>query len=110
MEVCAPPPCCAAAGNALSQAAAIAKSQANEHQGAIDLYLQAYAIVPLPVLLSNIGAEYQLITKPVEALKYFCKYLEADRYPFHSPSEPRVLCKIRPERILHMAPEDAVLQ
>ncbi len=57
---------------------AIAKSQAGDHPGSIDLYLQAYAIVPLPVLLSNIGAEFQQSSKPVEALKYFCKYLEAD--------------------------------
>ncbi|MDQ3364834.1 MAG: hypothetical protein M3680_05340 [Myxococcota bacterium] len=57
---------------------AIAKSQASEHQAAIDLYLEAYAIVPLAVLLSNVGAEYQKLKKPVEALKYFCMYLEKD--------------------------------
>jgi len=57
---------------------AIAKSQAGDHQAAIDLYLQAYAIVPLAVLLSNVGAEYQKLAKPVEALKYFCMYLEKD--------------------------------
>ncbi len=57
---------------------AIAKSQAGDHAGAIELYQKAYAISPLPTLLSNIGAEYQLATKPVEALKYFCMYLEKD--------------------------------
>jgi tetratricopeptide (TPR) repeat protein len=57
---------------------AIAKSQAGDHEAAADLYLDAYAIVPQPLLLSNIGSEYQQMKKPVEALKYFCKYLEAD--------------------------------
>jgi tetratricopeptide (TPR) repeat protein len=57
---------------------AIAKSQANDHLGAIDLYLDAYRLVPLAQLLSNIGTEYQSAQKPVEALKYFCKYLDAE--------------------------------
>ena len=47
-------------------------------RAAIELYLKAYAIVPLPTLLSNVGTEYQQIDKPVEALKYFCMYLEKD--------------------------------
>ena len=57
---------------------AIAKSQAGDHGGAIDLYLQAYQIAPLPILLSNIGSEFQQQGKPVEALKYFCWYLKDD--------------------------------
>ncbi len=57
---------------------AIAKSQANDHAAAIELYEKAYATIALPTLLSNIGAEYQLATKPVEALKYFCVYLDKD--------------------------------
>lgn len=57
---------------------AIAKSQAGDHENAIELYLEAYAIVPLPVLLSNVGAEYQKLGKPVESLKYFCMYLDKD--------------------------------
>ena len=58
---------------------AIAKSQQGDHQTAIELYLQAYALIPQPLLLSNIGSEYQAVPgKQVEALKYFCKYLEAD--------------------------------
>jgi len=57
---------------------AIAKSQAGEHDVAVDLYLEAYAIIPQPVLLSNVGSEYQQMKKPYEALKYFCKYIEAD--------------------------------
>ena len=57
---------------------AIAKSQAGDHETAVDLYLEAYAIIPQPLLLSNVGSEYQQMKKPVEALKYFCKYIEAD--------------------------------
>jgi hypothetical protein len=57
---------------------AIANSQAGEHDSAIELYLQAYAMIPTPILLSNIGSEYQSENKPTEALKYFCRYLEAE--------------------------------
>jgi tetratricopeptide (TPR) repeat protein len=57
---------------------AIAKSQAGDHTLAIDLYQQAYTIIPQPLLLSNIGAEYQQAQKPADAVKYFCKYLEVD--------------------------------
>jgi len=64
------------ASNLVKQA--IAKSQAGDHSTAIELYLQAYALIPQPLLLSNIGSEYQQENKAVEALKYFCKYLEAD--------------------------------
>jgi tetratricopeptide (TPR) repeat protein len=64
------------AGDLVKQA--IAKSQAKDHEGAIDLYLKAFAIVPVPSLLSNIGTEYQSAQKPVEALKYFCLYLEKE--------------------------------
>jgi hypothetical protein len=65
------------AGDLVKQA--IAKSQAGEHQAAIDLYNEAYKIIPQPLLLSNIGSEYQQMDhKEVEALGYFCKYLAAD--------------------------------
>jgi hypothetical protein len=64
------------AGDLVKQA--IAKSQEKDHLAAIDLYLKAYAVVPLPTLLSNVGTEYQQASKPVEALKYFCLYLEKD--------------------------------
>jgi tetratricopeptide (TPR) repeat protein len=57
---------------------AIAKSQAGEHEVAAQLYLDAYKIIPQPLLLSNIGSEYQQMDKPVEALSYFCKYIAAD--------------------------------
>lgn len=57
---------------------AITKSQAGDHDAAIELYLQSYALIPTPILLSNIGSEYQAASKPVDALRYFCKYLDAD--------------------------------
>jgi hypothetical protein len=57
---------------------AIAKSQAGDHESAIDLYGQAYILVPTPILLSNIASEYQSSNKPVQALKYFCDYLKAE--------------------------------
>lgn len=64
------------AGELVKQA--IAKSQDRDHLAAISLYLEAYAVVPLPTLLSNVGTEYQQVQKPIEALKYFCMYLEKD--------------------------------
>jgi len=61
---------------------AIAKGQAGDHQTAIDLYDQAYKLIPDPPygppLLTNIGNEYLALDKPVEALKFFCKYLDTD--------------------------------
>ena len=61
---------------------AIAKSQAGDHQAAIDLYNQAYSLIPDPPygppLLPNIGTEFLALDKPVEALKFFCKYIEAE--------------------------------
>src|SRR5678816_4328469 len=57
---------------------AIAKSDAGDHQGAIDLYLEAYKLAPLHTLLSNVGTEYQRAGKNVEALRYFCMYLDKD--------------------------------
>src|ERR1700691_1762567 len=58
---------------------AIARSQSGDHIVAIELYNQAYNIIPTPILLSNIGSEYQQMTgKSAEAVKYFCKNLEAD--------------------------------
>jgi hypothetical protein len=54
---------------------AIAKSQSGDHALAIELYQQAYNVAPNAVLLSNIGAEYELAQKPSDAVSYFCKYL-----------------------------------
>ncbi len=57
---------------------AIAKSQAGDHEAAIELYQQAHMIIPQPLLLSNIGSEYKTQGKKVEAIKYFCMYLKED--------------------------------
>ena len=57
---------------------AIARSQAGDHNAAIELYLQAFTIVPNSILLSNIGAEYQQSDRPQQALRYFCMYLEKE--------------------------------
>src|SRR5580692_8157457 len=54
------------------------RSKAGDHKGAIDLYLQAYNIAPNAILLSNVASEYEKLNDPNDALKYFCKYLEAD--------------------------------
>ena len=64
------------AGELVKQA--IAKSQAGDHAAAIELYQQAYMLVPQPLLLSNIGSEYQKSGKAVEAIKNFCKYIADD--------------------------------
>ena len=64
------------AGDLVKQA--IAKSQAGDHVAAIDLYLQAYQLVPMAALLSNVGSEYQQAGKPIDAIKYFCRYLDED--------------------------------
>ncbi|MEO8840280.1 MAG: hypothetical protein ABI591_08935 [Kofleriaceae bacterium] len=57
---------------------AIAKSQGGDHTLAIELYQQAYNVIPTPILLSNIGSEYQQAQKPSDAVTYFCKYLTAE--------------------------------
>jgi hypothetical protein len=64
---------------------AIARSQAGDHLAAIEIYNQAYTIVPNSLLLSNIGAEFQQSGMPKEALKYFCMYLEKDPSGTNAP-------------------------
>ncbi|HTL32828.1 MAG TPA: hypothetical protein VL326_06880 [Kofleriaceae bacterium] len=65
------------AGELVKQA--IAKSQAGDHQAAVDLYQEAYKLIPQPLLLSNIGSEYQQMDhKEVESLGWFCKYLASE--------------------------------
>ncbi|MGI0101150.1 MAG: PPOX class F420-dependent oxidoreductase [Nitrosotalea sp.] len=33
------------------------------------------------------------------------KYLDVDKYPLRSPSEKRIILKVKPEKIFHMAPK-----
>jgi hypothetical protein len=55
---------------------AIARAEAGDHDGAIELYRQAYNIVPDPALLTNIGAQLAQNGKAEEALHFFCMYIE----------------------------------
>ena len=57
---------------------ATAKSDKGEYDEAAALYLEAYKVYPLAPMLSNAAAQYQKARKPVEALRYFCLYLEKD--------------------------------
>jgi len=57
---------------------AIARSGAGDHAAALELYKQAYTVIPNVVLLSNIGSELEQVGKLEEALHYFCTYLEQD--------------------------------
>lgn len=57
---------------------AIDKNGQGKYLEAVELYLQAYELVPLPLLLSNIGTNYQQAGKKPEALKYFCMFLEKE--------------------------------
>jgi tetratricopeptide (TPR) repeat protein len=75
---------------------AIAKSDAGDHDAAIDLYIKAYTLIPNALLLSNIGAEYEQNDKPSEALRYFCMYLEKDPA---GPSAPFATSKAKAMQI-----------
>jgi hypothetical protein len=59
---------------------AISKSQSGDHEGAIKDLLDAVAIHPAStyVLLTNIGSEYKAMKKPIEALRYFCMYIDKE--------------------------------
>ena len=57
---------------------AFARSEAGDHDGAIELFRQALAIAPNPVLLSHIGTELMKNGNAPDALRYFCLYLEND--------------------------------
>ncbi|HEX7837096.1 MAG TPA: tetratricopeptide repeat protein [Kofleriaceae bacterium] len=75
---------------------AIARSQAGDHSAAIEIYLQAFTIVPNSLLLSNIGAEFQQSGMPKEAYKYFCMYLEKDPSGTNAPyatSQAKILAR-----------------
>jgi serine/threonine-protein kinase len=89
------------------------RSKAGDHKGAIDLYLQAFNIVGLPILLSNVGSEYEKLDDAVMSLKYFCKYLEAEpegpmasyatahakemQGKLHNPVDNQTVCKPPPQ-------------
>lgn len=58
---------------------AIDKNGQAKYLEAVELYLKAYDIVPLPLLLSNVGTNFQQAGKKPEALKYFCMFLEQEK-------------------------------
>jgi PPOX class probable F420-dependent enzyme len=46
-----------------------------------------------------------------EHIDFFArKYLGLDEYPFHSATEPRIIFRVAPTRILHVSPEARTLQ
>lgn len=57
---------------------AIKKDGEGDFDGAIELYMKAYTLVPQHVLLSNVAASHRKAGRPKEAWKFFCKYLEED--------------------------------
>ncbi len=57
---------------------AIALAEAGDHAGAIQLYKDAFKLVPNVLLLPSIGAQYQELGQWDEALEYFCNYLKED--------------------------------
>lgn len=57
---------------------AIEKTKAGEHEAAIELYLRAYELSNEAILLSNIGSAFQTLGRRERALRYFCRYLDAD--------------------------------
>jgi Tetratricopeptide repeat len=56
----------------------IAAQDAKEYDKAIELYRQAYGIVPHPILLFNIGQCYRLAGRPENAKTFYERYLERD--------------------------------
>lgn len=58
---------------------AIDKNGQGKYLEAIELYQKAFEIIPLPLLLSNIGTNFQQAGKKPEALKYFCMFLEKEK-------------------------------
>lgn len=56
----------------------IAAQDAKDYDRAIELYRQAYGIVPHPILLFNIGQCYRLAGRPDHAKTFYERYLERD--------------------------------
>jgi tetratricopeptide (TPR) repeat protein len=56
----------------------IAKVHAGEYSAAIELYQQAFDLSSEAILLSNIGSAYQSLGELRSALRFFCRYLDAE--------------------------------
>jgi hypothetical protein len=57
---------------------AMEQSKDGHHEAAIALYLQAYDLVHLPMLLTSVGWEYEKLDDPIGALRYLCEYLAVE--------------------------------
>jgi tetratricopeptide (TPR) repeat protein len=84
---------------------AIARSQAGDHAAAIEIYLQANTLAPNPLLLSNIGSEYQQDNMLEDALTYFCMYLDKDPTGTNAPYA-RAQAKILQRRLGNKSGDD----
>jgi tetratricopeptide (TPR) repeat protein len=58
--------------------AGLAAQDAKDYETAISLYTKAYALVPHPVLLFNIGQAHRLAGRVDEAIRFYQQYLDAD--------------------------------
>jgi hypothetical protein len=58
--------------------AGIAAQDAKDYDKAIELYKRAYALVPHPTLMFNIGQAHRLAGRPAQAATFYKRYLELD--------------------------------
>jgi tetratricopeptide (TPR) repeat protein len=56
----------------------IAAQNAKDYDKAIDLYRRAFALVPHPILLFNVGQAHRLAGRPDQAVPFYERYLAAD--------------------------------
>lgn len=56
----------------------IAAQNAKDYDKAIDLYKRAFALVPHPILLFNVGQAHRLAGRPDQAVPFYERYLAAD--------------------------------
>ncbi len=59
-------------------AEAIAAHEANDYDRAIELYRKAFALVPHPILMFNIGQAHRLAGRSEQAAVFYRRYLELD--------------------------------
>ena len=57
---------------------AIAAQGAGDYDKAIDLYRQAFALVPHPILMFNVGQAHRLAGRPAQAAQFYERYLTLD--------------------------------
>src|SRR5690606_20424292 len=56
----------------------IAAQDAKDYDQAIERYKQAYALVPHPILMFNIGQAHRLAGRPDQAVPFYERYLALD--------------------------------